>query len=88
MAGPGTELSTLLHRMGINAKDGQCRCKAHIREMDKKGCHWCSNNIGTIIDWLKTEATRRKLVFNRIIARNLVRLAIWRSRKKAAQEHP
>lgn len=81
--GPGTELKTLLLRFRIVKSTG-CGCGAKVRMMDENGPDWCKENLETIVDWLQEEATRRKLPFLRVGARQLVRYAIRRARMKLA----
>lgn len=79
--GPGTELKQLLGKIGIEAT-ADCPCHARAAEMDRRGCDWCAENIETILGWLREEAERRNLPFVEFAARQLVKLAIRRARKK------
>lgn len=82
-AGPGTELRKLLHHLGIQPKGRNCKCNEHARLMDQRGPEWCADNIEQILDWLEAEASTRPIVgilFSRAVARELVKLAIKRSR--------
>jgi hypothetical protein len=81
-SGPGTELKKLLSYLGIFA-DGDCPCNAHASEMDHNGPDWCEQNIETVVGWLEEEATKRNLPFFRFAGRQIVKLAIWRARRKA-----
>jgi hypothetical protein len=80
--GVGTELKKLLAILGIHPEPG-CPCNAHAAEMDRRGCDWCEENIEKIVGWLEEEATKRNLPFFRFAGRRLVKLAIWRARRKA-----
>lgn len=82
-AGTGTELRKLLHHLGIQPKGRNCKCNEHARLMDQRGPGWCANNIEQILHWLEAEARTRPIVgilFSRVVARELVKLAIKRSR--------
>ena len=80
--GPGTELHGMLSRLGMKfSKD--CKCNAHIREMNKQGIEWCEENVETIVGWLRDEAARRKIPFVDLIARKFIRMATKRAKKKA-----
>ena len=79
MAGPGTELSRLLARFGVHAVAG-CRCQDYARRMNRLGPSWCEHHVDRIVGWMRRSAQRRRLPFSRIVARQLVRTAIHRSR--------
>lgn len=79
--GPGTHLKRLLRQFGIVDREG-CGCRDKAREMDRRGVEWCAENIDTIVGWLREEAERRELPFVEFAARQLVKLAIRRARKK------
>jgi len=51
--------------------------------MDRMGIDWCEQNIETIVEWLKQEATSRGLPFFATAGRMLVRRAINNARKEA-----
>lgn len=83
-SGPGTELKSLLKKVGIVASPG-CSCNRRAMLMDEnesKEPGWCESNLETICDWLQEEATKRKLPFVRMAAKILVRQAIRNARKK------
>jgi hypothetical protein len=82
--GPGTELKKLLLKLGLKAA-ANCKCNQHVQEMNMKGCNWCSQNIDTIVGWLKEEALRANLPFTNIGAKLLVKRAISNARKAAAK---
>ncbi len=83
--GAGTELKNLIARFGF--KPGiNCKCGQHIREMDQNGLDWCSENIGTITEWLREEAQRAKLPFTEIGAKLLIKRAISNAKKKQKGE--
>jgi len=79
--GPGTELKKLLAKVGIKSSP-TCSCNARAKTMDEKGCDWCSENLATIVGWLKEEHTRQKIVipFSETAVSLLVRYAIRRAR--------
>lgn len=77
--GAGTKLKALLGRIGIRPV-GPCRCNARAALMDRKGPDWCEENIDTIVEWLREEATARRLPFVAPAARLVVRLAIRKAR--------
>jgi hypothetical protein len=80
--GPGTELHRLLGRFGIHMKRG-CSCKGRMVQMNKWGVDGCRENVDTIIEWLKEEATKRRLPFFSPAARLLVTRAIHNAEAKA-----
>jgi len=82
VGGPGTELKRLLFWA---EQDEDCSCRAHSDEMDRLGPDWCAANLDKIVAWLRDEHKRRRstVPFVAPVARALVRLAIWRSRKTA-----
>lgn len=80
--GPGTELKKLLKLVGIEAAPN-CACNAHASEMDAKGPDWCEQNMHTILEWLREEASKRWLPFAELVARSLVQRAIKNARKHA-----
>ena len=81
--GPGTELKTLLAKVGITAAP-DCSCNARAAEMDRQGVEWCEANIDTIVGWLREQAEARGLPFLDVAGRLLVRRAIQNARKAAA----
>jgi len=84
-SGPGTELKAILKDwLGIQASPN-CSCNARARQMDEWGPDLCEQNIDTILQWLEEQATARKLPFVRFAAKQAVKLAIRRARKKAAK---
>lgn len=80
--GPGTELHRLLGKVGIYMQKG-CACKARMVQMNKWGCDGCRENIETILEWLREEATKRRLPFISPAARLLVKRAIHNAEAKA-----
>lgn len=85
--GPGTELKSLLARIGIKASP-TCSCTARATLMDSHEARepgWCEANIDTIVGWLREEATKRRLPFVDAAGRALVRLACRRASKKQAR---
>lgn len=81
MGGPGTELKTLLARIGITAKPG-CACTQRAKVMNERGCDWCEQNLEKIDSWLAEEAGKRKLPYLSLAGKALIRMAIRRARKK------
>jgi len=79
-SGPGTELKSLLSKVGITSTAG-CSCNAKAKTMDEKGIVWCEENVETICDWLQEEATKRKLPFVRLAGKALIHMAIRRAKK-------
>lgn len=78
--GPGTELKKLLAVAGINADD-DCPCNKHAKMMNIWGPDECERRIDEIVEWLRTEATRRNLPFLDVAGRVLVRRAIANARR-------
>jgi hypothetical protein len=82
--GPGTELSRLLKRFGINPTP-TCQCRAKAQEMDQWGCDECSKpeRIDEVVAVMRAEAEARGLPFLDIAGRLLVRRAISNARRNA-----
>ena len=84
-SGPGTELSKLLKRFGINPTP-TCQCRAKQQQMDAWGCDEASKpeRIDEVVKVMREEAAARGLPFVDVAGRLLVRLAIKNARKAAA----
>jgi hypothetical protein len=82
--GPGTELSKLLKRFGINPTP-TCSCRAKAQEMDSWGCDECERpeRIDEVVAVMRAEAEARGLPFLDIAGRLLVRRAIALARRNA-----
>lgn len=82
--GPGTELKRLLAGWPLYITAApNCPCNAYSRMMDGWGADGCEARMQEILDWLESQARSRKLLFARIAAEQVVRLAIRRARKSA-----
>jgi hypothetical protein len=82
---PGQELSTILGKFGLHERNN-CSCKDRAFYMDSMELQepgWCEKNIDIIVGWLEEEAKNRHLPFSKIAAKALVKLAIYRAKKKA-----
>ena len=85
--GPGTELKQLLSRVGIAAEPG-CECNTHSAQMDRWGCDECERRLEEIVGWLQEEHAKRVkardtiLPWSKLLATNIVKLAIRRARRK------
>lgn len=55
--GPGTELTKLLHELGLRQHAG-CDCPKRARQMDQWGVEGCIANRETIIGWLEESAAK------------------------------
>ena len=86
MHGPGTELSKLLKRFGIEPTP-TCSCRAKAAQMDAWGCDECSKpeRIEEVLAVMREEATKRGLPFVDMAGRVLVRRAISNARKESAR---
>lgn len=83
--GPGSELAKLLHNwLGIQSTPN-CSCASRASQMDAWGPDECERRLEEILDWLAEESQKRGLPFVRMAARQMVRLAIRKARKSAAQ---
>jgi len=80
--GPGTELSKLLKRFGIEPTP-TCACRAKAAQMDAWGPEECSKpeRIDEVVAVMRAEAEARGLPFVDIAGRMLVRRAISNARK-------
>jgi hypothetical protein len=84
--GPGTELSKLLKRFGIEPTP-TCKCRAKAAQMNAWGCDECSKpeRIDEVVAVMREEAKARGLPFVDMAGRVLVRRAISNARKEAAR---
>jgi len=82
--GPGTELSKLLKRFGIEPTP-TCACRAKAAEMDAWGPDECSKpeRIDEVVAVMREEAEARGLPFLDVAGRLLVRRAIANARRNA-----
>jgi hypothetical protein len=85
-SGPGTELKALLATIGIVASP-TCKCNAMARRMDAWGPDESLAHMEEIVDVMEETAKARKLPFLRAGARQMVRLACWKARRKTRQGH-
>jgi hypothetical protein len=83
--GPGTELSKLLKRFGIEPTP-TCKCRAKAAEMDAWGCDEATKpeRIREVVAVMREEANARGLPFLDAAGRVLVRRAITNARKAEA----
>lgn len=84
--GPGTILSKMLGKIGINSTPN-CSCRRRAIEMNNRGPDWCAENIDTIVGWLREEAEKRKLPFVDFAGKLLIQRAIKVSRKNIKLEN-
>jgi hypothetical protein len=84
--GPGTQLSKLLKRFGIEPTP-TCACRAKAAEMDAWGCDEASRpeRIEEVVAVMRAEAQARGLPFLDVAGRMLVRRAIANARKAEAK---
>ena len=84
-SGPGTELSKLLKRFGIEPTP-TCQCRAKAREMDAWGPDECAkpHRIEEVLGVMREEAKARGLPFLDAAGRMLIRRAIANARKAAS----
>ena len=82
--GPGTELSRLLKRLGIEPTP-TCQCRAKQQQMDAWGPDECSKpeRIDEVVAVMRAEAEARGLPFLDMAGRLLVRRAIANARRNA-----
>jgi|LakMenE01Jun11ns_1017448.scaffolds.fasta_scaffold9879178_3 hypothetical protein len=85
IGGPGTELSALLKRFGIEPTP-TCACRSKATQMDAWGCEECSKpeRIDEVVAVMRAEAEARGLPFLDLPARLLVKRAISNARRKEA----
>jgi hypothetical protein len=81
--GPGTELSKLLKRFGIEPTP-TCPCRAKAQEMDAWGPDECERpeRVDEVVAVMREEAAARGLPFLDAAGRFLVKRAIKNARKK------
>jgi hypothetical protein len=84
-AGPGTELSKLLKRFGIEPTP-TCQCRAKAMQMDAWGPDECEKpeRIEEVVAVMREEAKARGLPFLDAAGRLLVKRAIRNARRAAA----
>lgn len=84
-AGPGTELSKLLKRFGIEPTP-TCACRAKAAQMDAWGPDECSKpeRIEEVVAVMRAEAHARGLPFLDAVGRLLVKRAIRNARMAAS----
>jgi hypothetical protein len=75
--GPGTELKKILSWFAVDTPTCECLSRAHL--MNTWGPQGCRNNMDTILLWLEEEAKNRRIPFVKIVAKQLVLLAISRA---------
>jgi len=78
--GVGTELTKLLHKIGITHKPG-CQCGSRAALLDKMTPEQVAEKTDTVVGWMREEANRRGLPFLDLPARLLVKRAIRNARK-------
>jgi hypothetical protein len=85
-SGPGTELSRLLKRFGIEPTP-TCKCRAKAAQMNAWGCDECAKpeRIDEVVAVMREEAKARSLPFLDAAGRVLVRRAISNARKELAR---
>jgi hypothetical protein len=83
-SGPGTELSKLLKKFGIDPTL-TCDCRAKAAQMDAWGCDECERpeRIDEVVAVMREEAQARGLPFLDVAGRLLVRRAIANARRRA-----
>ena len=83
-SGPGTELSKLLKRFGIEPTP-TCACRAKAAEMDAWGPDECEKpeRIAEVVAIMRAESEARGLPFFNLAGRLLVRRAIANARRNA-----
>jgi hypothetical protein len=86
-SGPGTELSNLLKRFGIEPTP-TCQCRAKAAQMDAWGPDECERpeRIEEVVAVMRAEAEARGLPFLDVAGRMLVRRAIKNARRKAKMD--
>lgn len=83
--GPGTELSKLLKRFGIQPTP-TCQCRAKAAQMDAWGPDECERpeRIEEVVAVMRAEAEARGLPFLDAVGRLLVKRAIRNARRAAS----
>jgi hypothetical protein len=85
-SGPGAELKALLKSLGFVASP-TCGCNKMAAKMDAWGPDDALAHMEEIVDVMEATAKARKLPFLRAGARQMVRLACWKARRKARRGH-
>jgi hypothetical protein len=86
LGGPGTQLSRLLKKIGIEPTP-TCSCRAKAAEMDSWGPDECERpeRIDEVVAVMRAEAAARGLPFLDAAGRMLVRRAIANARREEAR---
>jgi hypothetical protein len=79
MVGPGTCLERMFHLLLIEQTE-ECPCYEHARTMDAWGPDGCREHLNEIVEWLREESIRRKMLFSEKAARVAVKTCIKLSR--------
>ena len=79
--GAGSELKKLLSKVGITSSPN-CKCNMYAAWMNHRGTDWCTRNIDEIVSWLGEEAKNRGLPFVKMLAKQVIKLAIKLAIKK------
>ena len=85
-SGPGTELSNLLKKFGINPTP-TCSCRAKAEQMNRWGPDECERpeRIDEVVAVMRAEAAARGLPFLDAAGKLLVRRAIANARREEAR---
>lgn len=75
MVGPGTCLERMFHLFLIEQTE-ECPCYEHARQMDRWGPEGCRENLETIMEWLREESKRRRMLFPEKAARVAIKTCI------------
>lgn len=76
-SGPGSQLKSILSWFAVDTPG--CKCLDRANKMNNWGPQGCRDNMETILSWLEEEARTRGMPFVKIIAKQLVLLAISRA---------
>lgn len=79
--GPGTELAAMLSWFSLRDSK-RCKCKRRALQMDAWGPDMCRQRLRLIADWLEEESEMLGLPTSRVVLEGMIKLAIWRARRK------
>lgn len=82
--GVGDFLHSALEKWGIKEEYG-CSCESHRVSLNAWGPKVCKEHVETIVDWMAKEAEKRKMLFIRFKARQLVHWSIKQAEKEIAR---
>jgi hypothetical protein len=76
-------LAKILARFGFKERPN-CKCALHAEMMDRWGHEQCLERLNEITAWLQQEAHARGLPFSATLARQLIKRAIVKAKRRSS----